>query len=248
MAWYREWFGNDYLDLYAHRDAAEAERHVDFVIRCLRPDAPADGTEFRDHPRRVLDLACGSGRHSDALRRRGIGSMGIDLSLVLLTHARVPAAQADMRRLPFAAERFDWVLNFFTSFGYFERERENFEVLEEIARVLRPAGRFVIDFLNRDRALANLRARETQEIRGRRVEIERWYDESSRRINKRMRLVGEAGGMRTYLESVRAYSHDEVTIGLRWAGLETDAVYGDFTGEPYSRETSERLIIVGHRV
>ncbi len=242
MAWYREWFGNDYLELYAHRDAAEAERHVDFVVRCLGTTGDAE------RQLRVLDLACGSGRHSDALGRRGFETHGIDLSLVLLAHPpSVRCTQADMRRLPFGKESFDWVLNFFTSFGYFERERENFEVLEEIARVLRPNGRFLIDFLNRDRAVSNLKARETQQIRGRKVEIERWYDEASLRINKRMRLVGDGGGMRTYLESVRAYSRDEVTIGLRWAGLETDAVYGNFAGEPYERESSERLIIVGHR-
>lgn len=252
MAWYREWFGADYLDLYAHRDAAEAERHVDFVMQHLDPSGHAPSGEGPSGPGtappRVLDLACGSGRHSAALRRRGLRTFGVDLSLVLLAHPpRIAAAQGDMRRLPFRGESFDWVLNFFTSFGYFERERENFEVLEEIVRVLRPSGRFLIDFLNRDHALRDLRARETRQIAGRRVDIERWYDEASRRINKRMRLVGDGGGVRTYLESVRAYGHDEVTIGLRWAGLETEAVYGSFAGEPYARDTSERLIIVGHR-
>lgn len=239
MAWYREWFGNDYLDLYAHRDEAEAERHVDFVVQSLMTDQA---------PSAVLDLACGAGRHTAALRRRGIKALGIDLSLVLLSHPpHIPAVQGDMRRLPFASESFDWVLNFFTSFGYFERERENFEVLEEVTRMLRPGGRFLIDFLNRERALRELRPTETQEIDGRRIDIERWYDEASRRINKRMRLVAADGSVRSYLESVRAYGHDEVTIGLRWAGLETEAVYGDFAGEPYVRESSERLIVVGRR-
>ena len=66
----------------------------------------------------------------------------------------------------------------------------------------------------------------------RKVTIERWYDRETRRINKRMRL--EASGRRpaTYLESVRAYDRDEVTIGARWAGLEVDALYGNFDGDP----------------
>jgi len=238
MAWYREWFGNDYLALYAHRDAAEAARHIDFVARHLGPATP----------RAVLDLACGAGRHSVELEQRGFRVFGIDLSLVLLAHPpRVRAAGGDMRALPFRDESFDWVLSFFTSFGYFPRERENFQVLEEIVRVLCTGGRFFIDFLNRERTLATLKARETQIVRGREVGIERWYDQASRRINKRMRLRSSDGTVRTYLESVRAYSADEVTIGLRWAGLETDAIYGDFAGEPYQRETSERLIIVGHK-
>lgn len=239
MAWYKEWFGEEYLELYAHRDAGEADRHLDFVERHVR-------SREEERPRAVLDLACGAGRHTAALRRRGYRTLGVDLSLTLLAvPPRVPCVAGDMRRLPFAAETFDWILNFFTSFGYFEHERENFRVIEELHRLLTPGGRFLIDFLNRDRVLAHLEAREVREIKGRRVEIERWYDAATRRINKRMHLSGSEGAG-TYLESVRAYSRDEVTIGLRWAGLEVDALFGNFTGEPFDRD-SERLILVGHK-
>lgn len=239
MAWYKEWFGQEYLELYAHRDAGEADRHLDFVERYLAPRLP--------EPKAVLDLACGAGRHTQALRGRGYRTLGVDLSLTLLAHPpRVPNATGDMRQLPFREQSFDWLLNFFTSFGYFERERENFRVLEEIARVLTPGGRFLIDFLNRDTVIAGLKAREIQEIAGRQVHIERWYDEATQRINKRMRLEEPGKAPRTYLESVRAYSRDEVTIGARWAGLEVDDLYGNFQGEPFDRE-SERLILVGHR-
>jgi SAM-dependent methyltransferase len=234
MAWYKDWFGEEYLELYAHRDAGEADRHLDFVERHLAPRRP--------RPRAVLDLACGAGRHTAALRQRGYRTLGVDLSLTLLAFPpRVPCVAGDMRRLPFKDDTFDWVLNFFTSFGYFERERENFQVLEEFVRVLTPGGRFLIDFLNREVVLANLTPREVQEINGRTVHIERWYDEETRRINKRMRLE-----TRTYLESVRAYSRDEVTIGARWAGLVVDDLYGNFQGDPFDRD-SERLIVVGHK-
>ena len=239
MAWYKEWFGAEYLELYAHRDAGEADRHIDFVERHLAPRLP--------EPRAVLDLACGAGRHTQALRGRGFRTLGVDLSVTLLAFPpRVPCAAGDMRRLPFAAGSFDWVLNFFTSFGYFERERENFQVLEEIVRLLAPGGRFLIDFLNRDHVLARLKEQEVQEIAGRRVEIERWYDDTTRRINKRMRLGNNGGAEKTYLESVRAYSRDEVTIGSRWAGLQVDDLYGNFQGEPFESD-SERLILVGHK-
>ena len=243
MAWYKEWFGEEYLELYAHRDAGEADRHLDFVEKHLAPRLP--------NPKLVLDLACGAGRHTAALRQRGYTTRGIDLSLTLLAvPPRVPCVAGDMRRLPYRAETFDWVLNFFTSFGYFERERENFEVLEEFVRVLRPGGRFLIDFLNREVVLANLKAREVQEIAGRRVHIERWYDQDTRRINKRMRIEAPEGSaqpaQQTYLESVRAYSREEVTIGARWAGLIVDDLYGNFQGEPFDRD-SERLIVIGHK-
>jgi SAM-dependent methyltransferase len=234
MTWYKQWFGDDYLELYAHRDEGEADRHVAFVESL-----------FAAPPRRVLDLACGAGRHTAALRRRGHHVVGIDLSVRLL--AQSPAFErvaGDMRRLPCGDRTFDWVLNFFTSFGYFETEQENFRVLAEIARVLVADGRFLLDLMNLDATLARLKEYEQREEGQRRVEIRRWWDPQQRRVNKRIRLVDPGREPRTFLESVRAYTLDEVTMGLSWAGLELSATYGGFGGECYCRD-SERLILVG---
>ena len=237
MAWFKEWFGEEYLEMYSHRDAPEAEAHVDFVERCLGGPRPGS----------VLDLACGAGRHTLALRRRGYRALGVDLSLTLLAHMPGPRVAGDMRTLPFAAESFDWVLNFFTSFGYFERERENFRVLEEIVRVLAPDGRFLIDILNPEPVIAGLKTREVQELDGgRRIEIDRWFDAVKKRINKRISVQDPGQPARTFLESVRAYQPDEVVIGLRWAGLEVDRLFGNFHGDSYERD-SERLILVGSK-
>jgi SAM-dependent methyltransferase len=238
MAWYRQWFGDEYLDLYSHRDSGEAEMHVRFVLERLGPQAP----------RAVLDLACGAGRHTAALRQHGLRALGVDLSVTLLLRGvGLPRVAADMRGLPFASGTFDWVLNFFTSFGYFETERENFQVLEEVVRVLAPGGRLVLDFMNIDRALAELEPSETVASGGRVVAIERWYDQATQRLNKRIR-VGALGASpaRTFLESVRAYRAEEVATGLRWAGLEVTGLYGNFQGDPY-RLDSERVILVGKK-
>ncbi|HVR97889.1 MAG TPA: class I SAM-dependent methyltransferase [Thermoanaerobaculia bacterium] len=237
MAWYKEWFGEEYLELYSHRDESEAEAHVDFVIRRF-------GSQ---KPRAVLDLACGAGRHTAVLRRRGYRTLGIDLSLTLLARmGPLPHVAGDMRCLPFADGTFDWVLNFFTSFGYFEQEQENFQVLEEIARILPPGGRFLIDLLNPDHALRTLIPNEVQTPEGRRVEIERWYDAAKQRINKRIRVQTRGDAARTFLESVRIYQPDEVTLGLRKAGLEVSGLFGNFQGDRYERD-SKRLIIVGFK-
>lgn len=237
MAWYREWFGQDYLDLYAHRDQGEAERGVARVVEWLGPE----------RPNAVLDLACGAGRHTEALRKRGLRALGVDLSLTLLAgRPDLPRVRGDMRCLPFTDGSFDWVLNFFTSFGYFETERENFRVLEEMVRVMRPGGRFLIDFLNRDRVLAELTAAETDEVDGRRIDVQRWYDPATCRINKRITVSPPGRPARNYLESVRAYSKEEVTIGLSWAGLELTDLYGNFQGDPFQSD-SERLILLGRK-
>ena len=237
MAWYREWFGEDYLELYSHRDRSEAERQAEFVeehLGCLAPDA-------------VLDLACGAGRHTDVLRDRGYRVLGVDLSITLLARRPdLPRVAGDMRELPFAAGSFDWVLNFFTSFGYFEEERENFRVLEEIVRVLSPDGCFLIDLMNPEPVIENLEPRDAYTIDGRSVEIERWYDPRARRVNKRIQITREDGSERSFLESVRAYRLDEVVNGLQWAGLRLAGAYGNFHGDPYSSD-SERLILVGSK-
>ena len=131
MAWYREWFGDEYLELYANRDGHEAEAHIDFVEQAL------GGEPAKPRPPAVLDLACGAGRHTAALRRRGYRALGVDLSVTLLIRGQVPCVAGDMRCLPFAEGSFEWVLNFFTSFGYFESERENFLVLGRELKVPR---------------------------------------------------------------------------------------------------------------
>ncbi len=237
MAWYREWFGEDYLELYSHRDRAEAALQADFVEERLGERVP----------RAALDLACGAGRHTDVLRERGYRVLGIDLSLTLLAQRPdLPRVAGDMRELPFAPASFDWVLNFFTSFGYFESERENFRVLEEVVRVLTPDGRFLIDLMNPVPVIETLQPRESLSKDGREVEIERWYDAHTKRVNKRIRIVRPGDGERTFLESVRAYRREEVEIGLRWAGIQVTGIYGNFHGDPYTRD-SERLILVGRK-
>ncbi len=237
-AWYQKWFGQDYLELYSHRDEQEAERHVDFVDRFV---------VLPEKPSAVLDLACGAGRHTAALRRRGYRALGVDLSLTLLAvNPDLPKVAGDMRRLPFADGSFDCLLNFFTSFGYFESERENFLVLEEIVRLLAPGGRFMMDFFNAQRVVERLEPRESSRKGDKEVEIERWYDEKTRRINKRISIRQADRDPRVFLESVRAYRAEEVTIGMQWAGLEVSGVYGDFDGRAHDTD-SERLIVVGRR-
>ena len=235
MTWYQEWFGEEYLDLYAHRDEREAKLQVEFLHKAI---GHIEGA--------VLDLACGSGRHLAELRARGYAAVGLDLSLVLLRSAQrregsLPVARGDMRRLPFCDRSFAGLVNFFTSFGYFENEDDNAGVVREMSRVLERRAPFLFDYMNMSRELTNLVPREAKETEGGTVVIERWFDQPTRTFNKRIQI-----GQRRFFERVRGYGVDEISVLFTANGLAIESIYGDFEGNPWS-DDSPRLIVIGER-
>ena len=151
----------------------------------------------------------------------------------------MPVARADMRQLPFCSGSFAGLVNFFTSFGYFADEDENAQVLREMARVLEPRAIFLFDYLNVHRELEKLVQREMRTTPTGEVLIERWFDPYDRSFNKRMTI-----GHKRYLERVRGYDLDEISMMFTTAGLTIRAVFGDFLGAPFEK-TSPRLILVG---
>ncbi len=244
MSWYDEWFDDEYVQVYGHRDLAEARRDVAFAERVLALDAS----------QRILDLCCGNGRHLSALCEKGYTRLvGVDLSLSLLRIAQTSIArracltqvlQADMRRLPFR-EGFDAVLNLFTSFGYFETDEENQQVLRSMRGALRPGGRFILDYLNADRVARTLQPRTERIIENRRVIETRILDAQARRINKKIE-IHTSGGVKHYEESVQLYTLQEMQQLFSQASLEVTATYGDFDGRPIDA-TVPRMIFVGRK-
>lgn len=238
--WFRSWFGDAYLALYPHRDEKEAEDGVQLLIRSVDP-AP---------DQLILDLACGAGRHLRAMARVGLRAVGLDLSETLLREARrvgaasSPLGRGDMRQLPFRPDAFGTVTNFFTSFGYFASPAEDRRVVEEVARVLRPNGSFLLDYLNAPRVRATLVPEEVGETSGRTVFQRRWLEGKS--VVKRIEIRRPGADTDVHHERVRLYEPEELEELLRDAGLETMARYGDYTGMIYVAD-STRVILVGRR-
>ncbi len=233
MTWYREWFGEDYLELYSYRDAQEARAHAAFFHERV---GLTEGV--------ILDLACGMGRHLDEFKAIGYDVVGCDLSYVLLRtgvarHGPMPLVRADMRQLPFGDGAFAGLVNFFTSFGYFDSPQEDAETLREMARVMRSGSGFLFDYLNVARELNRLVDREERDVDGERVLIERWFDLASRTFNKRITI-----GERRFLERVRGYDVDEITSLFTAAGFDIGDVFGDFDGASFDSR-SARLILTG---
>ena len=160
--WFAEAFGAHYPLLYQHRDAAEAERCI-AGLQDLAPLVDRSGEL-------ILDLGCGDGRHLELLFKLGFDAVGLDLSSHLLERARArnsgspgfPLVRGDMRHLPFVENSFASVLSLFTAFGYFGSPAANREPVREIARALKPAGRWFLDYFDGDRVLTELGSGETK--------------------------------------------------------------------------------------
>ena len=235
--WFEEWFGDDYLRIYQHRDEPEAERAIDLIAAHVR------GREIQA----VLDLACGAGRHSKALCERW-WTVGLDLSAALLRVARredaeAPYVRADMRELPFADRSFDLVVNLFTSFGYFEDDREQAKVLTCVRDVLKPGGAFVIDFLNASQVRRNLVPYDERVENGVTIQQSRIISPDNRFVEKTI-CLRERG--REYVERVRLLSAGDLERMLEKAGFDVLHCFGDYTGAAWS-ENSPRTILFASR-
>ncbi len=240
-AWYEDWFGQDYLEVYPHRDEQEARQQVDFVEQTL----PVNTS------RQILDLGCGSGRHANEMSSRGYSVTGLDLSPTLLELAKQKSTDAsnrfvmaDMRRLPFCRV-FDVVVSFFTTFGYFDSDAENIKTLLSIESVLRPGGVFMQDYVNKSHVIDNLVPRDERQQGDFEVLQERNYDQKTQRVEKKITLRRN-GNTREYFESVRLYSLGEMQELLTKAGLTLEKTFGNFDGSAVT-EMSPRLILIGRR-
>lgn len=228
-----------YEALYAHRDEQEAAR-LSALIR--ERFAPAT------YPR-LLDLACGRGRHTLNLARLGYDVTGLDLSPRAISIARekrdfqqlkADFILGDMREpLPI---RFDGIVNLFTSFGYFEEDEQNRAVLRSIHSMLRPGGFLVLDYLNERWVRESLVARETGSLPTCDYVIERWISGSM--VMKKISTSRPGLPVREFNEQVKLYGNEWFTDELDALGFTVTERLGDYDGSAFDPERSPRLITI----
>ncbi len=241
MSWFEDWFDTSlYETLYASRDFAEAEQMADLI----NGEFPA--SSFKT----VLDLACGRGRHSLNLARRGYDVLGVDLapSAIKKASSLIPvdledkmAFQVHDMRKPLD-RKFDLIVNLFTSFGYFESDDENRQVLRNIQEMLKDGGGFVIDFLSAPYVRKNLVKSESQRFDDYTVDITRVINEEKRMVQKTMHFhTGSKSA--EFTERVKLFDEAWFRSELAALGFSIRGVYGDYEGGSYKNEESPRLII-----
>ena len=236
--WFEDWFGEEYLALYEHRDHHEAREVVALIAERMGEVGDAA----------VLDLACGAGRHQRMLCDRGWWTVGLDLSPSLLRAARAgdqgaPLVRADMRELPFAGGSFALVVNLFTSFGYFREDAQHLRVLTEVARVVQPGGWFVLDYLHAEQVRQSLVPRDERTVGTVTVEQERAVSADGRFVRKTI-TIGDLG--RTFVERVRLFEPSELVALCTEAGFSVATVFGDYDGSALTPD-SPRTILFARR-
>ncbi len=237
--WFKDWFDADYAALYAHRDDGEAEKAVNTALS-VAPELAAGP---------VLDLACGTGRHLTALRRRNPLAFGLDLSEALLSEAsadlRSWLVRGDMRRLPLRPGTLAGISLWFTPFGYFS-DAANAELLHRLSALLRPGGVLLLDFFNAAHLARTLVPEDTLEQGGIRVHSFRAIEDG--RIVKRMTVTRVAEGTaRHVVESIRLYRSEELRSMASEAGLTCHAELGDYAGSTFVPADSPRWIGIFRR-
>jgi SAM-dependent methyltransferase len=220
-------------------DASQTQSQIQFLEAQLNRDGW------------VLDVACGTGRHTVALSRAGFDVVGLDISLNLLRIAKkcgaLSVVRGDMRFLPFKSGTFAAAVSMDNSIGYLPTEKEDEQSLAEIKRVLKIGGLFTLDVFNREKLIRKYAASDAPP---------KLYDYPSFTLQQE-RTVSPDGGwlcdhwtitqrtncqVSVFNHKARLYTHAQLEGMLSKAGFHVAAVFGDYEHQPFSAE-SPRLII-----
>lgn len=235
--WFSTWFDSPYYHiLYKNRDEEEAQAFMTALSKFLH---------FKPE-HRVMDLACGKGRHAIFLNQLGFNVAGLDLSPQSIAHAKqfeqpnLHFYVHDMREV-FEERHFDFILNLFTSFGYFENETENVKAFQAAARNLKKGGIFVLDFFNTAYVIKHLEAFVVKEIEGIHFEIRKELVNGY--ILKDIAFE-DKGQAYHFQEKVEAISYEAFHHYFDAAGLKLKHLFGDYHLNPFDAEHSTRMIFV----
>jgi len=239
--WYVNIFDDLDRDWEAIVNARDTRKEADFIEKVIS--------------RRgfVLDLCCGTGRHSIALSERGWNVVGIDLSKNLLAIAKIrmkragvkiPLVRADMRFFPFRDSLFKAVINMFTSFGYLPAESDDAVSLLEVNRTLRGEGKFLLDLANRDHIIKTFRERDWAEFEPFFLLERRSLNLKGSKLTSQWTLVQKnTGRVRSIEHNVRLFTITRVEQLLNEAGLMVKDVYGGYEEQEFTLEASRMIVL-----
>jgi len=245
--WFKDWFNHPlYLKVYSHRDDAEAAQCVETILRIT-------GLETAPERTSVLDIACGAGRHAFAFARKGLQVTANDLSQFLLGTAEEEARKTglpisfsgcDMRSLRLE-RNFDLIVQLFSSFGYFETDAEDREVVRNVSQMLRSNGWYVLDLINPSWLRRHFIPRTDKTVGNLSISEERSLSED--KVVKKISISDTDGHQVAFTESVRLFSPEMIVDILECEGLEVVRIAGDYRGAEFSVDASPRMMLFSRK-
>ncbi len=237
IQWFENWFDTKFYHiLYKNRDEKEAKHFLKNLVNKLQ--IPIES--------KIIDLACGKGRHSVYLNGLGLNVVGVDLSEQSIMHAKQHEKQnlhfvkADLRSLPFENE-FDYGLNLFTSFAYSDSWDENLLILQEINKTLKKDGFLLIDFLNASKIILNENAKEEKVLDG--IEFKISKEIKNKRIVKKIEFESE-GKSYSFEEKVQLLELSDFEKLFKQSGFVLKSVFGNYNLDSFDQSSSNRLILL----
>lgn len=239
--WFQYWFNSPYYHiLYQKRNDAEAEEFIDNLTEFLKPATDT----------KMLDIACGKGRHAIYLSKKGFDVTGIDLSEHSIKHAKTFENDKlhflvhDMRKL-FYINYFDIAFNLFTSFGYFETENEHVNALKSFRKSLNKNGILIIDYFNTEKIIKNLNSSETTTLNDITFNIHKNVIDG--KVIKDIRFEDQ-GHSFNFKEEVKAFTLADFDSMLAKAGMTITKTFGSYNLENFDQVNSDRLILICKKV
>jgi SAM-dependent methyltransferase len=203
---------------------------------------------------KFLDCPCGVGRIAIPMARRGIKVTGVDVTKSYLDELDAKArklnlpiktVQKDMRRVNFKNE-FDAAANIWTSFGFFDKEEDNFMVLKKMHQALKPGGRFLLHVINRDFVIRHFRPTDWFEIKGTLLMENRTFDFETSTMRETWKIIKD-GREKEYNTDIRAYSYHEMLAMFEKARFVNIEGTGSLKDESISPDR-QMMIITGTKV
>lgn len=244
--WYKDqWFWNNYAELmFASQNWENSYFEVKKIVKLLNIKKGSY----------VLDSCCGPGRSSVEFARAGMKVYGVDLNPQYLDAAKQTAIDFELDMdfelkdvLEFSKENtFDLAVNLYTSFGYFEDDKDDLVYLKNLHKSLKPGGKLLIDTIGKELLMKDFKEDEWFEEDGKIICLEYEVIDDFRRLVNRWIIIDEEGKKIDYKFSHRIFSAYEVKELLTQAGFAKVDVYGNLDGDKYDHKAS-RQIIVGEK-
>ncbi len=252
--WWKDFFGPLAGEIMFTPKAKVSKNEVEQVIKRTKTPKRA----------RVLDLACGIGRHSIEFAKKGFEVTGLDYSKPYIASAKRSASQekvkvqfvkGDMKNLRphFASENFDLVVSLYNSFGYFKSRKDDFRMLQEVHRVLKPGGKFVLNTLNGEgvkKRLKNPISMGREPIKKVFMIDSAKFDEKKAQTQAEWTIV-DARKSKAKIHRLKfhqnVYTNPQLKALLRKAGFTIETTWGLLHGEAFDRKKSWHQTIVARK-